>query len=545
MTTAARFLWAGSCAAALCGLEVVISPEAPGGARSIEVLAAPQPAEPSGQTLTRLADGRWLIVGGETNGQPLATARIVDPRDAHTRGPEMPLSLSQPRAWHSATILPDGTVLIAGGIGANGLASGWPETFNPAVGTFRLSTVDGAAERSGHTATLLTDGRVLIAGGNVQDEQDAAAEIWTLDAQGWTAKSVAGARGRKGHTAMLLPDGRVMLIGGRDARGSTRRDADAFDPATGQFSATEPPRGRTALFLAESLPRNGAEDVNLDTRLTVRFSTPLAVDLINDETFQLWSGDLPVALAVVPAEGGRLVFLAPAVPLEPARTYRLSIAGAVDEAGARLAAATITFSTKSAPRQPKAEETVTDAWQPNARNGWRTNRPASPWESLPPLVAPHGVTAISGRVLTLNGRPLPGVTLSMEGARTESDRTGRFLLQVPTAAAGRQVLEIEGSTANWPGRTYGFFEYRDVDRDGRDNCAALHDLDAKARSTACGDDSLADDSRRRHHDANDSGAGAAHTSPDSDSRRRRKAGHARQPHTDPGGSPAVPWSARR
>ena len=249
---------------------------------------------------------------------------------------------------------------------------------------------------------------------------------------------------------------------------------------------------------------------------------------------------MPVALAVVPAEGGRLVFLAPAVPLEPARTYRLSIAGAVDEAGARLAAATITFSTKSAPRQPKAEETVTDAWQPNARNGWRTNRPP-----------PRGVASAARRSSRRNGdlwasadaeRASPArVTLSMEGTRTEN-WTGRFLLQVPTAAAGRQVLEI-GSTANWPGRTYGFFEYRDVDRDGRDNCAALHDLDAKARSTASV--TIPSPTTRDVVITTPTIPGLELHIPAQtmNSRRRRKP--VTRVSLDPGGSPAVPWSARR
>ena len=80
--------------------------------------------------------------------------------------------------------------------------------------------------------------------------------------------------------------------------------------------------------------RDGAEDVEFDARLTLRFSTPLALDPNKDdssivETFQLSSGDLPVALAVIPAENGRLVFLTPELPLEPETTYRLSIAGAV------------------------------------------------------------------------------------------------------------------------------------------------------------------------------------------------------------------------
>src|SRR5213079_3299731 len=75
---------------------------------------------------------------------------------------------------------------------------------------------------------------------------------------------------------------------------------------------------------------------------------------------------------------------------------------------------------------------------------------------LPPLMAPPGVTAISGRVLLQNGLPLSHVTLRVGPHRTQSDRTGRFLLRdVP---AGHQVLVIDGRTANTRIATYGIFE---------------------------------------------------------------------------------------
>src|SRR5262249_29042899 len=93
-------------------------------------------------------------------------------------------------------------------------------------------------------------------------------------------------------------------------------------------------------------------------------------------------------------------------------------------------------------------------------NGWRTDRPPSPWEALPPLTAPPGVTAIAGGVLTLDGLPLPRVTLGVEGdAKTESDGTGRFLLILRASGTGRRVLQIDGKPASHPGRQYGFYEY--------------------------------------------------------------------------------------
>jgi RHS repeat-associated protein len=64
---------------------------------------------------------------------------------------------------------------------------------------------------------------------------------------------------------------------------------------------------------------------------------------------------------------------------------------------------------------------------------------------------------LAGQVLSLNGKPLAHVTLTIGNKRVQSDNTGRFLLtDVP---AGHQVLGIDGSTANRAGVTYGFFEY--------------------------------------------------------------------------------------
>ena len=96
-------------------------------------------------------------------------------------------------------------------------------------------------------------------------------------------------------------------------------------------------------------------------------------------------------------------------------------------------------------------------------------RGQSPWETLTPLQAPDGVTAVSGRVLRLDGRPLADVTLKMEGREAKTDRTGRFLLRVEGVATEEHTLEIDARTANKPGRTYGFYEARIIVRAGGTN----------------------------------------------------------------------------
>src|SRR5262249_2791541 len=83
----------------------------------------------------------------------------------------------------------------------------------------------------------------------------------------------------------------------------------------------------------------------------------------------------------------------------------------------------------------------------------------SPWQKLKPLTAPDGVTAISGQVLRLDGRPLAHVTLEVHGHDTRTDGTGRFLLILSGMASGHCELEIDGRRANRPHRTDGTFEY--------------------------------------------------------------------------------------
>ena len=105
------------------------------------------------------------------------------------------------RRRHTATLLPDGRVLLTGGANAKGtLASA--ELFNPATGTFAL-TGRMLAAREGHTATILPGGKVLVAGGTNAKGVLATAELFN-PATGSFTRTGSMRKARIGHTATLL-----------------------------------------------------------------------------------------------------------------------------------------------------------------------------------------------------------------------------------------------------------------------------------------------------------------------------------------------------
>src|SRR5881392_199172 len=163
----------------------------------------------TGHAATALADGRVLITGGRDGaGTIVAIAEIFDPA---TETSTAVGALVTARVSHTATLLPNGRVLIAGGTSATGSLSS-AEIFdpaNPGAGFRVLSATMGAA-RAGHTATLLKDGTVLIAGGDVAG----TAEIFDPTTETFSSTLLTMAAPRIGHTATLFSNDSVLLAGG-------------------------------------------------------------------------------------------------------------------------------------------------------------------------------------------------------------------------------------------------------------------------------------------------------------------------------------------
>ena len=142
-------------------------------------------------------------------------------------------SLRTARYGHTATLLPNGKVLVAGGRSSNASPLASAELYDQATGKWR-TTGSLANARSGHTATLLPNGKVLVAGGCAGL---ASAELYEPASGTWTATGSL-ANVREFHTATLLSNGKVLVAGGLDTNGHALAGAELYDPMSGTWTAT-------------------------------------------------------------------------------------------------------------------------------------------------------------------------------------------------------------------------------------------------------------------------------------------------------------------
>lgn len=182
-----------------------------------------------GHTLTTLASGKVMIVGGTDGTTSYAGTMLYQPQST-TLSSNVAAAPSG-RGGHTATVLSTGRLLLAGGADASG-AIGTAQRYDPSADTWSAGAGFTTARRS-HTATTLPDGRVLAIGGLGSAGALASVERYDLAANQW---STAGplATARRSHTATLLPTGQVLAAGGfgTDALSSAER----YDPATNAWT---------------------------------------------------------------------------------------------------------------------------------------------------------------------------------------------------------------------------------------------------------------------------------------------------------------------
>jgi len=186
------------------------------------------------QTATLLPNGKVLIVGGN-KGTTLSSAELYDPASGtfSATGP-----LAAARFRHTATLLPNGKVLITGGYSGSGTSLSSAELYDLASGMFSTTNGALAAARAVHTATLLPNGTVLIVGGYNNAESLDSAELFDPASGTFSRTTGLLTTARATHTATLLPNGKVLIVGGYKANGGLVSSAELYDPATGTFNAT-------------------------------------------------------------------------------------------------------------------------------------------------------------------------------------------------------------------------------------------------------------------------------------------------------------------
>ncbi|MBI3449723.1 MAG: thrombospondin type 3 repeat-containing protein, partial [Acidobacteria bacterium] len=191
----------------------------------------------SHHTATLLLDGRVLVAGGGVDSISWDThAELYDPVSGTW---SVTGSMNRIHPHSTATLLPDGRVLVAGLIGCRGEPGTGAEVYDPNTGTW-TETSNVHILRLNHSATLLPNGKVLVAGGNSCGTTLVDAELYDPATDTWSTTGTMS-QARDLHQSVLLPNGRVLVAGGAinyEPPYAVFSSAELYDPATGTWAPT-------------------------------------------------------------------------------------------------------------------------------------------------------------------------------------------------------------------------------------------------------------------------------------------------------------------
>jgi hypothetical protein len=201
-------------------------------------------------TATLLQNGNVLIIGGyDKDNNVLARAEVYDPA---TKTFSATGSMSVGRVYHTATLLLNGKVLIAGGSSVSDLTTGVPldsiEIYDPATGVFTPQATTMLTDaRFSHSAILLNNGKVLLVGGiGLAGQKLATAELYDPASTASNKIAVTGSMTtpRWLNTIATMADGTILVVGGSsgtitgDVPSATYlASAETYNPVTGLFTA--------------------------------------------------------------------------------------------------------------------------------------------------------------------------------------------------------------------------------------------------------------------------------------------------------------------
>jgi len=216
---------------------------------SFSLIAAAMNTGRQEATATPLQSGKVLIAGGSDaifdpfSVTILASTELYNPLNNTFASRAGTAKMNVARQQATATLLPDGKVLIAGGFDVNGMALASTELYDPATNTFAppAGTAKMNATRVDATATLLPNGKVLIAGGfDINETPLASTELYDPATNTFAAATPSMHTTHASATATLLPNGKVLIAGGYALRSTggfkPTNSTELYDPATNTFA---------------------------------------------------------------------------------------------------------------------------------------------------------------------------------------------------------------------------------------------------------------------------------------------------------------------